>query len=389
MDESTKLEAYFVENLLTIKLRPDGGEIILNSFKSISEYLENEISVWNNYASIINFSVTYRSIQNVINTINGKDINQQTSNQLKKAYNDIQAETLISSRSNLIKYAIHYAGDNITIFSGIYNYYFGVNSHNNSPDYLFGQLLGFFYKDLKRIEELRKDFISKRYESLIAEMQNKWSSVQAEYNTKITDYNGEFLTMRTTMTDWIKKNEDEFTSYFEEKKKTVTDLEKTYEEKLRIDGPSKYWKDFRDKYTMSGIIWVSLCVLMGLIISGLCLYLLKYLPEKLFIGDRISLENTIRWTILFALITSTSFYLFRLFMKLALSSLHLSRDANERLQLTHQYLSLLRENAIDEKQRDIILQSLFSRADTGLLKGDSSPTMPDSVINQIIKNFSK
>ncbi len=77
--------------------------------------------------------------------------------------------------------------------------------------------------------------------------------------------------------------------------------------------------------------------------------------------------------------------LLRLFVKLAISAFHLSRDANERLQLTHQYLALLKANVLDEKHRVIILQSLFSRADTGLLKGDSSPTFPPSLITEIIR----
>ena len=38
-------------------------------------------------------------------------------------------------------------------------------------------------------------------------------------------------------------------------------------------------------------------------------------------------------------------------------------DAQERHQLTYQYLSLLQAKAIEEKDREIILQSLFSRAD--------------------------
>ncbi len=94
-------------------------------------------------------------------------------------------------------------------------------------------------------------------------------------------------------------------------------------------------------------------------------------------------------SVLFTLGFSTLFYLLRLFVKLSLSSFHLARDANERYQLTHQYLALLQEKAIDDKSRDILLQSLFSRAETGLLKGDSSPTLPDGVLSQVLKNISK
>ncbi len=66
------------------------------------------------------------------------------------------------------------------------------------------------------------------------------------------------------------------------------------------------------------------------------------------------------------------------------SSFHLQRDAEEREQLTHVYLALTHEkDELDVEARNIILQALFSRADTGLLGGDSGPTMPG--INEMLK----
>jgi hypothetical protein len=40
------------------------------------------------------------------------------------------------------------------------------------------------------------------------------------------------------------------------------------------------------------------------------------------------------------------------------------------------YLALIKEKAIEPKEREIVLQALFSRADTGLLKTEGGPTMP-------------
>ena len=40
------------------------------------------------------------------------------------------------------------------------------------------------------------------------------------------------------------------------------------------------------------------------------------------------------------------------------------------------YLALSKEGDITKEERELIMQSLFSRVDTGLLKDDSSPTMP-------------
>ncbi|WP_370458218.1 DUF6161 domain-containing protein [Cellvibrio sp. KY-GH-1] len=62
------------------------------------------------------------------------------------------------------------------------------------------------------------------------------------------------------------------------------------------------------------------------------------------------------------------------------------RDAQERKLLTYLYLSLNKDNQLDQNSREIILQSLFSRSDSGLLSGDSSPTMPGG-LNEIIKTL--
>lgn len=63
-------------------------------------------------------------------------------------------------------------------------------------------------------------------------------------------------------------------------------------------------------------------------------------------------------------------------MKYMFSNFHLARDAEEREKLTYLYVSLLNKGDFSEDERKIVLQALFSRSDTGLLKEDSSPTMP-------------
>jgi len=62
------------------------------------------------------------------------------------------------------------------------------------------------------------------------------------------------------------------------------------------------------------------------------------------------------------------------------SSFHLARDCEERHTLTYFYLSLLKDSKVENSDRPLIMQSLFSRADTGLLKEDSAPTMPNDVM---------
>ena len=64
---------------------------------------------------------------------------------------------------------------------------------------------------------------------------------------------------------------------------------------------------------------------------------------------------------------------------MATSSYHLSRDAKERKNLSYFYLALIEKGAVSDKERALILNSLFSRSDTGLLKGEAAPSMPTNV----------
>lgn len=63
------------------------------------------------------------------------------------------------------------------------------------------------------------------------------------------------------------------------------------------------------------------------------------------------------------------------------------RDAEEREQLTYLYLSLISDQEIDENSRDIVLQALFSRSETGLLTTETGPTMPS--VGEILRTTSK
>jgi len=48
------------------------------------------------------------------------------------------------------------------------------------------------------------------------------------------------------------------------------------------------------------------------------------------------------------------------------------------------YLALQKEKGIADTERHLIMQSLFSRADSGLLKDDSGPTMPGNFGDKLL-----
>jgi hypothetical protein len=166
--------------------------------------------------------------------------------------------------------------------------------------------------------------------------------------------------------------------------KAVADLEEKYKEKLRFDGPASYWKKSAEKFEKQGYLWATLLVMIS---CTFIFYLSNFFIAWLQ-GQPIELKlQTLEGVVLFASVVSAFAILVRTFSRLAFSAFHLQRDAEEREQLSHLYLSLSNETDVDAESRKIVLQALFSRSETGLLANESGPTMPG--IGEVVNLMSK
>lgn len=200
----------------------------------------------------------------------------------------------------------------------------------------------------------------------------------------------EQLNSLSSISERITKSKSEFSSMMEESENTrkkyeqrFKDLEKKHTEFLTLKEPGKFWEDQAKTYQMQGWLWsliLGLAVTLGLIAAS-NFYIAWLSGSDLKIG-----LNTLHGVVILGVIVTFFGFACRILSKLALSSFHLMRDSQERKLLTYLYLSLNKENQLDQSSREIILQSLFSRSDSGLLSGDSSPTMPGG-LNEIIKNL--
>ena len=177
------------------------------------------------------------------------------------------------------------------------------------------------------------------------------------------------------------KHGEEFASYMDDRNAKIQELENTYQEKLRMEKPAEYWKKAAKKFRAEGVF----CALLLIISLGLGAdYLSNFFTDWLK-GQELKVQlNTIQGIVIFGTFLAVYAILIRVLSRLAFSAFHLMRDAEEREQLTYLYLSLINEKKIDEKSRDIILQALFSRSETGLLTGESGPTMPGVGMSEFI-----
>ncbi|TRW48927.1 hypothetical protein FM042_08060 [Aliidiomarina halalkaliphila] len=176
------------------------------------------------------------------------------------------------------------------------------------------------------------------------------------------------------LSEKLRKNEkEEFVSQKEYWDNEFKDLRKVHADQLRLEEPAKYWSDAGKKFRNQGIIFtIILLVLIGLGLYGVYSILSLWMEK----GETPLSLASLQGVVLFGSLAAIFAYGVRVTSRMAFSSFHLMRDAEERHQLTYLYLSLINETQSDERAREIILQALFSRSETGLLVTENGPTMP-------------
>lgn len=211
-----------------------------------------------------------------------------------------------------------------------------------------------------------------------------------ESSQKVDDFSvqvDELKTEKETLfNEWFDESKENFTTFDSDSKAKIEDLQNTYEELLRLKKPAEYWNKRADKLKKEG--WKAIKWLVGLVVFAcLTLYALLWLtPEGMLLSFITGSASAIKWSVIYITFISFLAYGIKAIHKVAFSSFHLARDAEEREQLTFVYLALIKDSAVDEKDKSLIMQSLFSRADTGLLKQDSSPTMPNNIVGKLFGN---
>ena len=179
-----------------------------------------------------------------------------------------------------------------------------------------------------------------------------------------------------TRQDWETQQKNilvNFNQYVDDCKNDFKELKEEYKERLRLSEPAEYWRKTAEKFSRQGRN--GLFALIGFILIGVGL--LAWFFINWLVGREMVVQlDTLQGIVIFGTILALYAFLIRILSRLTFSAFHLMRDAEEKEQLTYLYLSLINDKKIDETSRDLVLQALFSRSETGLLAGEHGPTMP-------------
>ncbi len=375
----------------------------LKGFSSIHKFLSQQIDGWNKYENIPH--VLESSKQNFTNLRNRLEsfINRfhtQAEANLESYWNSEKRQFL--NNANFFVYESPYTLFLIDLHkrlpnsvAGAYNYIIKTNSNLNDRNSFIGALLAYEFdlKDKSGITERRKkEKIS--FSKIKNDFRNQLSETETQLTEHLTSANQEYeeyvkkidgfkAEKEELFNDWFNRSQEDFTTFETNSKDKIADLEKTYEELLRLKKPAEYWRLRAVALKKEG--WKAINSMIGLVaFACLSLYLLLWLtPEGMLLSFIKGNAQAIKWSVIYVTFISFLAYGIRTLHKVAFSSFHLARDAEEREQLTYVYLALIKDKAVDEKDKNLIMQSLFSRADTGLLKDDSGPTMPNDITGKI------
>ena len=216
------------------------------------------------------------------------------------------------------------------------------------------------------------------YKRRIEELTNSADIQEKDYQSRMAKFDADAEKFKQKRQEELAKEESEYTERLNKADERIAALEAAYSKKLQLEGPALHWKHLSRFYLGWGWgLLVSSLLLGGAAIGGLLWLLVQADTIVIFNENKLSL-STIRASLILIAATSMAGYLLHLFTKLAISCFHLSRDYRERFQLTNVFLALLREGDVkcDDQVKQIVMQALFSRSDTGLLKGEHSFMMP-------------
>ncbi|MEP6262878.1 MAG: DUF6161 domain-containing protein [Gillisia sp.] len=375
-------------------------------FSSIHKFLNQQIEGWEKLGTIPSeLNISKQHFTNLRNRLDSfiNNYHQQPENALSSHWrNEIgqlqNNSNLFTYDSPVTEFLIELQVQFPNYVAGAYHYIIGQYNFNTKDNFSGGLLAYEFQlkdhteiinrrnKEKSSISRIRNDFrnqLSESEKQLTEHLANA-NKDYASYVKQIDEYKKE---KEELFDGWYEKAQSDFNILDTDAKEKLSSLEETYFRKLQLSKPARYWQEKSTKYYTDAnkmkriLLWV---VGLSSVFLGLILMISpKWIFETLFSENRAAI---IRWSLIFITLISLVVFTVRAITKIMFSSFHLARDAEERHTLTFFYLSLLSEkdSTINDEDRKLILQSLFSRAETGLLKDDSGPTMPNDFIGKLM-----
>ena len=393
------------------------------SLEELENILEINYSIWEDLyqdTDNINYSTVYQNLKNKIssfftyfNTLNIEDIadeilHREISNYIttsityfenKRKYL-INIEAPINKDKNFIKiiefYKYYQKQKFDNILSATINYIDICRNPEKAGNFLNGSYKYYFYPAFYYLkEQFNIEFSNTKLDDEINILKTELSTMEEtipKRKNEVLNYmkstSDEFDIWKNDFKENINDWRDEIDEWKEKIEKKLTILENTYREKLKLEEPEKLWNEKAKNYGKAYKLWGVFVILL----SGAIVYFVNKIITEFYFNSRLNsisdndILNYFPKTFLFVGILSLALYVLRVFVKITLSNKHLQLECEQKAALTRFYQALVYEGQnINENERLIIFNALFSKTESGLIKLSDTPNEIENIISLLSK----
>lgn len=261
------------------------------------------------------------------------------------------------------------------------------NTLTSTSQYRFYPALYLLRQNLSDIKENKDDFetnIVLPIKSKLQEISHDSDEQYKEITTFIETKHNEIQKKFDEQSKGLKEFRSSINIWQEEKEVRLNDLEETYKIKLSLEAPEELWYNRSKEYRSQAKYWTRVLIITVLTLiaslTGLVMviheYLLNAVQDIPFISKSFILVSIISFFV----------YIIRVLIKIVMSNHHLATEYEQKAALTRFYQALTYAGTdISQEERIIIIHSLFSKTETGLVKTDSSNDV-DAILSVLSKN---
>ena len=371
------------------------------NYSAVYQNLKNKISNFFAYFNSVNDigdisdETLYNSIYNYIS-----DSSQYLENKRKYIIN---IEAPINKDKNFIKIIEFYKYyqeqkfDNISL--AIQHYIIIYKNPEKAGNFLNNTNLYYYYPAFHYLkEQFNIEFSNTKIDNEINILKTELSTIEEiipKRKNEILNYmkstSNEFDIWKNDFKENINDWRDEIDEWKEKMEKKLIILENTYREKLKLEEPEKLWNEKAKNYGKAYKLWGVFVILL----SGAIVYFVNKIITEFYFNSRLNsisdndVLNYFPKTFLFVGILSLALYVLRVFIKITLSNKHLQLEYEQKAALTRFYQALVYEGQnINENERLIMFNTLFSKTESGLIKLSDTPNDIENMIFSILSKKS-
>lgn len=259
---------------------------------------------------------------------------------------------------------------------------------SSTSQYRFYPALYLLKQNLSDIKESKDDFetnVVLPIKNKLQEISNDSDEQYKEITTFIETKHNEIQKQFDEQSKGLKEFRSLINIWQEEKEARLNNLEETYKDKLSLEAPETLWYNRSKEYRRFAKCWTGVLVVfvVALVVS---------LRELVIVIHEYSLDAVKEIPFIsksFILVSIISFfvYIIRVLIKIVMSNHHLATEYEQKAALTRFYQALTFAGTdIAQEERIIIIHSLFSKSETGLVKTDSSNDV-DAILSVLSKNI--